>query len=97
MVCRGLQIQEKISKCIVYILKKILGTDDVAVIIYSTHSCMTVKGIKIIVQELKLFYKRDVLKQIYHCKQNVTLITTFCLQLKGGDKYENAYHSFGKL
>jgi GTP cyclohydrolase I len=46
LVCRRLQIQERINQDIAYILKKILGTDDVAVIINATHSCMTVRGIK---------------------------------------------------
>ena len=46
LVCKRLQLQERIAQDIVYILKKILGTDDIAVIIYATHSCMTIRGIK---------------------------------------------------
>lgn len=46
LVCRRLQVQERINQDIVYILKKILEIEDIAVIIYANHSCMTVRGIK---------------------------------------------------
>lgn len=46
MVGKRLQLQERIGSDIAEILKEILGTEDVAVIIEGTHSCMTARGIK---------------------------------------------------
>ncbi len=46
MVGKRLQLQERIGSDIVYILKKVTGTEDVAVIIEGEHSCMTTRGIK---------------------------------------------------
>lgn len=46
MVCKRLQLQERIGADIAYILQKILDTEDVAVFISGTHSCMTARGIK---------------------------------------------------
>lgn len=46
MVCRRLQIQERIGKDILYILKKIVNTDDIAIKITAEHSCITTRGIK---------------------------------------------------
>lgn len=46
MVGKRLQLQERIGSDIMEILKKILGTDDVAVIIQGRHSCMSARGIK---------------------------------------------------
>ena len=46
MVCKRLQLQERIGSDIAEILQKILNTDDVAVFISGTHSCMTARGIK---------------------------------------------------
>ncbi len=46
MVCRRLQIQERIGKDILYILKKIVNTDDIAIKIIAEHSCITTRGIK---------------------------------------------------
>ena len=46
MVCKRLQLQERIGADIAYILQKILNTEDVAVFISGTHSCMTARGIK---------------------------------------------------
>lgn len=45
-VTKRLQIQERIGKEIRDILKKILGTEDVIVVIQGEHSCMTARGIK---------------------------------------------------
>lgn len=44
-VCKRLQIQERIGTDIIDILKKILGTDDIIVLIEGKHSCMTARGI----------------------------------------------------
>lgn len=46
MVGKRLQLQERIGADIAEILQEILGSEDVAVIIEGTHSCMTARGIK---------------------------------------------------
>lgn len=46
MVGKRLQLQERIGADIAYIIRKVTGTDDVAVIIEGEHSCMTTRGIK---------------------------------------------------
>ena len=46
MVGKRLQLQERIGADIAEILQEILGSDDVAVMIEGTHSCMTARGIK---------------------------------------------------
>lgn len=43
---KRLQLQEKIGEDIADVLKRILGTEDVAVIIEGKHGCMTARGIK---------------------------------------------------
>lgn len=46
MVCRRLQLQERIGKDILYIVSKVTGTQNVAVYIEAEHSCMTARGIR---------------------------------------------------
>lgn len=46
MVGKRLQLQERIGTDIADIMKKILGTEDVAVIIEGKHGCMTARGAK---------------------------------------------------
>ncbi len=46
MVSKRLQLQERIGSDIAYIMKKVTGSEDVAVIIEGSHSCMTARGIK---------------------------------------------------
>ena len=46
LVGKRLQLQEKIGADINEIMRKILGTDDVAVIIEGKHGCMTARGAK---------------------------------------------------
>lgn len=46
MVGKRLQLQERIGADIADILEKILGTDDIIVVIEGEHSCMTARGIK---------------------------------------------------
>ena len=46
MVCKRLQLQERIAKDIAEIMEKVLGTHDVMVVIEGEHSCMTALGIK---------------------------------------------------
>ena len=45
-VSRRFQIQERIGTAIRDIMKKVTGSDDVAVLIDGEHSCMTARGIK---------------------------------------------------
>lgn len=46
MVGKRLQLQERIGSDIAEILQEILNSEDVAVIIEGTHSCMSARGIK---------------------------------------------------
>lgn len=46
MVGKRLQLQERIGSDIAEILQEILGSEDVAVIIEGTHSCMSARGIR---------------------------------------------------
>ncbi|MCR5502011.1 MAG: GTP cyclohydrolase I FolE [Lachnospiraceae bacterium] len=45
MVCRRLQLQERITSDIAEILKLVLKTEDVMVVVEAEHSCMTARGI----------------------------------------------------
>lgn len=45
MVGKRLQLQEKIGRDIAYIMSKITGSEDIAVLIKGKHSCMTARGI----------------------------------------------------
>lgn len=46
MVCRRLQLQEKIGTDILDIMQRAIGTKDVIVHITGEHSCMTARGIR---------------------------------------------------
>lgn len=46
MVCRRLQLQERICSDIAEIMQKVCDTEDVIVIVEGEHSCMTARGIK---------------------------------------------------
>ena len=46
MVAKRLQLQERIGNDIASILQKVLGTDDVMVVIEGDHSCMTARGVR---------------------------------------------------
>ena len=46
MAAKRLQLQERIGTDIAEILEEIIGSDDIAVIITASHSCMTARGIK---------------------------------------------------
>ncbi|MBR1741112.1 MAG: GTP cyclohydrolase I FolE [Lachnospiraceae bacterium] len=46
MVGKRLQLQERIGSDIAEIMQEILGSEDVAVVIEGTHSCMSARGIK---------------------------------------------------
>lgn len=46
MVCKRLQLQERIAKDIADIMQLVLNTHDVMVVISGEHSCMAARGIK---------------------------------------------------
>lgn len=46
MVCKRLQLQERICSDIAEIIQKVCQTEDVIVIVDGEHSCMTARGIK---------------------------------------------------
>lgn len=46
MVGKRLQLQERIGADIADILERVLGTDDIIVVIEGEHSCMTARGVK---------------------------------------------------
>ena len=46
MVGKRLQLQERIGADIADVLEKVLGTDDIIVVIEGEHSCMTARGVK---------------------------------------------------
>lgn len=46
MVGKRLQLQERIGSDIAQIMQEVTGSEDVAVIIEGTHSCMSARGIK---------------------------------------------------
>ena len=46
MVAKRLQLQERIGTDIAYIMSKVTGSEDVAVVIEGSHSCMTARGIR---------------------------------------------------
>lgn len=46
MVCKRLQLQERICNDIAEIIMKVCDTEDVIVIVEGEHSCMTARGIK---------------------------------------------------
>lgn len=46
MVAKRLQLQERICSDIAEIMQKVVGTEDVIVVVEGEHSCMTARGIK---------------------------------------------------
>lgn len=46
MCAKRLQLQERIGADIHDVLRRVLGTEDIIVVIEGTHSCMTARGIK---------------------------------------------------
>ena len=46
MVGKRLQLQERIGADIADVLEKVLGTEDIIVVIEGEHSCMTARGVK---------------------------------------------------
>lgn len=46
MAAKRLQLQERLGSDIAAIMQEVTGSDDIAVIIEASHSCMTARGIK---------------------------------------------------
>jgi GTP cyclohydrolase I len=46
MLCKRLQLQERIGSDIAEIMMEVTGSEDVAVLISASHSCMTARGIR---------------------------------------------------
>lgn len=63
MVGKRLQLQERIGSDIAEILQEILKSEDVAVIIEGTHSCMSARGIKKAAATTKTFTFRGQFKE----------------------------------
>lgn len=63
MVGKRLQLQERIGSDIAEIMQEILGTEDVAVVIEGTHSCMTARGIKKNAASTKTYTLRGAFKE----------------------------------
>ena len=70
MVCRRLQLQERIGTEIADILAEITGSEDIAVLIEACHSCVTARGIqkpntKTRTAELRGRFRTDPSLQLY--------------------------------
>lgn len=76
MVCKRLQLQEKIGKDIKDVLQKILDTNDIAIFIEAEHSCITTRGIK------KTNIKTNTLLVDGKFKENQDLKTEFLSMIK---------------
>lgn len=63
MVGKRLQLQERIGLDIAQIMQEIIGSDDVAVVIEGTHSCMSARGIKKSAATTKTFTLRGRFKE----------------------------------
>lgn len=53
MCAKRLQLQERIGTDIYDVLKRVLGTEDIMVVIEGSHSCMTARGIKKVTSKTK--------------------------------------------
>ena len=63
MVGKRLQLQERIGADIAEILQELLGSEDVAVVVEGTHSCMTARGIKKASATTKTYTLRGAFKE----------------------------------
>lgn len=68
MVGKRLQLEERIGADIAEILQEILGSEDVAVVIEGTHSCMTARGIKKGAASTKTYTLRGLLRMTVFCR-----------------------------
>lgn len=72
MCAKRLQLQERIGTDIYEVLKKVLGTDDIIVVIEGSHSCMTARGIKKVTSKTKtacckgIFFNNPTLRQEFY-------------------------------
>ncbi len=63
MVAKRLQLQERIGSDIAEVMQEILGSEDVAVVIEGTHSCMSARGIKKTQAATKTYTLRGAFKE----------------------------------
>ena len=63
MVAKRLQLQERIGSDIAEVMQEILGSEDVAVVIEGTHSCMSARGIKKTQASTKTYTLRGAFKE----------------------------------
>lgn len=63
MIGRRLQIQERIGEDIAYVISKIVGNENVIVVVEAEHSCITTRGIKINGGRTKTICARGVFMQ----------------------------------
>lgn len=71
MVCKRLQLQERIGADIAEIIGKIAGTEDVAVLITGNHSCMTARGIKNMTSETVTLTVRGAFETDHSLKEQI--------------------------
>ena len=71
MVCKRLQLQERIGADIAEIIRKIAGTEDVAVLITGNHSCMTARGIKNMTSETVTLTVRGAFETDHSLKEQI--------------------------
>ena len=71
MVCKRLQLQERIGADIAEIIGKIAGTEDVAVLISGNHSCMTARGIKNMTAETVTLTVRGAFETDHSLKEQI--------------------------
>ncbi|MCR5202128.1 MAG: GTP cyclohydrolase I FolE [Lachnospiraceae bacterium] len=76
MVGRRLQLQERIGSDIAEIMSMIVETEDVAVVIEGTHSCMTSRGIKKTSATTKTYTLRGKFKKDADLKMRLLIETT---------------------
>lgn len=69
LVCKRLQIQERIGKDIVEILNEILETEDVIVCVEGEHSCMSARGIKAGNSLTRTYYATGIFNESFDSRQ----------------------------
>ena len=71
MVCKRLQLQERITADIADILEMILKTDDIMVAVEGEHGCMTSRGIKKPGAKTQTYVSRGVFKKDHELRREV--------------------------
>ncbi len=69
LCAKRLQLQERIGMDIAEVLSKILGTEDIAVVIEGKHGCMTARGIKAREAVTKTACLRGSFRDVYQLRQ----------------------------